>query len=157
MDVACALRTATGSVFRFTETFYVTELAGYDAILGMSWLKRFNPQVDWAKRSLLLTYDPSDPKSTKHVIRPIPDHVRDTPKDPECNLVTLGQVRQMHKDQTVAEVFAVLIRDGTATPMDLAPVKLDPGSGTLPSALRALLDEYKDTLPQKLYAKPSKC
>ena len=31
------------------ENFHIIRLKGYDAILGMPWLTRTNPAIDWAK------------------------------------------------------------------------------------------------------------
>jgi hypothetical protein len=38
--------------YKDAETFLVTELEGQDVILGMPWLQRVNPQVDWQARTL---------------------------------------------------------------------------------------------------------
>jgi hypothetical protein len=38
-------------------------LSGYDAILGMSWLERFNPNINWPLRTVTV----SDPAGGSHV------------------------------------------------------------------------------------------
>ena len=45
--------------------FTVTDLHGFDAILGMPWLQRHNPSIDWRKQTVSFL----DSKQKKHVLR----------------------------------------------------------------------------------------
>ena len=38
------------------EAFHITRLAGYDAILGKTWLERLNPRVDWRRHQLVFNH-----------------------------------------------------------------------------------------------------
>ena len=69
---------ATGGLVSFVSTrisslvepldFTVTELQGFDAILGMPWLRRHNPAIDWQRGSVTIV-DPARRK--QHVLRSI--------------------------------------------------------------------------------------
>ena len=45
--------------------FTVTDLLGYDVILGMEWLERHNPAIDWRGSSVSFV----DPQGCEHVLR----------------------------------------------------------------------------------------
>ena len=69
---------ATGGILSSVQTrvasfnesldFTVTDLQGFDAILGMPWLQRHNPTIDWRK----LTVSFLDAKKKKHVLQGAP-------------------------------------------------------------------------------------
>ena len=145
----CELSTVLGKPFRFSEKFYVTDLAGYDAILGMEWLKRFNPAIDWSERTLALRLTPDAPLS---VVRPIQGCPPQVTK--ECNVITVSQLGQMRQDGQIAETFAFMVRDfaDTAPDLQLAATTADRGAPAGKSEVEALLEEFKDVLPKELPA-----
>ena len=53
------------STYKDSLNFTATALQGYDVILGMPWLRHYNPEVDW--RGELLSF--VDSHATKHVLR----------------------------------------------------------------------------------------
>ena len=54
VETECLLAAATGQPIPFTAVFTATPLEGYDAILGMTWLEKHNPQIGWAKLKALV-------------------------------------------------------------------------------------------------------
>lgn len=70
---------ATGGVISSVKTrisslnepldFTVTELQGFDAILGMPWLQRHNPAIDWCQ-GIITVVDPTN-KKKQHVLRSV--------------------------------------------------------------------------------------
>ena len=53
--------------YKDTETFHVTSLPGYDAILGKEWLHRINPIPDWPHNTLRFRLNQHDhtPRPTR--------------------------------------------------------------------------------------------
>lgn len=43
--------------YKDKESFHITPLRGFDAILGRTWLKRINPQIDWKSGRMGFQYD----------------------------------------------------------------------------------------------------
>jgi transposase InsO family protein len=56
VTAVCSLQQADGrsSPLEFEGEFCVTELQGYDVILGMPWLSHFNPAIDWSSGRLVV-------------------------------------------------------------------------------------------------------
>ena len=55
VNATCALQTELNSPpLEFEAEFCVTDLQGYDAILGMPWLSHFNPAIDWSSGRLII-------------------------------------------------------------------------------------------------------
>lgn len=48
----CSLSSDKSNRFRFSRSFTVTKLQGYDAILGLPWLRQFDPCIDWQSHTL---------------------------------------------------------------------------------------------------------
>ena len=44
-------------------TLDILGIATHDIILGLPWLRKYNPKIDWVKRTLLLDYDYGTPQS----------------------------------------------------------------------------------------------
>ena len=68
--------------------FTVTDLHGFDAILGMPWLQRHNPSIDWRKQTVSFF----DLKQKKHVLRCVnssesfePSSAASLPRSPTTN------------------------------------------------------------------------
>jgi len=50
----CAVKAAKLTIGSYTDSFDFVSLplSEYDAILGMSWLHHFNPEIDWREKSI---------------------------------------------------------------------------------------------------------
>ena len=48
---------AINNDFACYDGFQVMQLGSYDAILGMPWLTANNPEIDWRKRTMVITRD----------------------------------------------------------------------------------------------------
>ena len=81
--------------------FSVTELAPtYDAILGMSWLYRFNPAVDWRAGTISFTH-----ASSSHVLQPT------SPKTSKSSAASLNLItaKQLEKQKRRGEIDSACI------------------------------------------------
>src|SRR5687768_3711648 len=48
-----------------TTEFYITDIGDNDVILGMDWLKKHNPEIDWAEQTIDLSRCPHDCEVTE--------------------------------------------------------------------------------------------
>ena len=85
----------------------VTQLQGYDIILGMAWLEKYNPRVDWRGKKLTLT----DKQGRVHLLERAPTGVAvalyQPPTSHGLNLITSKQLERQHKEGNIE--FACLV------------------------------------------------
>jgi hypothetical protein len=93
----------------------VTELDGYDVILGMPWLSHFNPIVDWRGATLSFV----DRSSTRHVLRRMstaPALWKETPSGTEpsvprstasLNLISVDKIKKDHREGKLDTAYLV--------------------------------------------------
>ena len=89
----------------------VTDLQGYDVILGMAWLEEYNPGVDWRDKTVYFT----DKQKVEHVLTSIP--TGPAIYDPKIaqraltssglNLITSKQLERHHRHGEIA--FACIV------------------------------------------------
>ena len=108
-----------------------TELSGYDVILGMPWLRRYNPSIDW--RGCTVSFD--DQHKQRHVLRRAPTGLAvwklpspsPFPFRRALNLVSLRQVQRQHKAGQIDSaclIWPQAIRDlstGAVNSVDRSP------------------------------------
>ena len=114
----------------YTETFdlTVTDLVGYDAILGMSWLYDVNPHVDWRGASLSFV----DQHGAKHVLRKIPTGAvpwidpslreQPTPSSSRLNLISAKQLERQQRHGEIEMACLVFPQDMLAIDSDTLSV-----------------------------------
>jgi hypothetical protein len=138
VETECLLAAATGQPIPFTATFTATPLEGYDAILGMTWLEKHNPQIGWANRSITLHHAGAPPR----LVKPL-EYVNESAPTGPARIATIGMqaLRKAHRRGQIEELFAVLVRekDGKTVPVSRED-----------SAAEALLNEYADVFPDDL-------
>ena len=95
----------------------VTALRGYDVILGMEWLDRHNPAIDWRARSVSLV----DQQGATHVLVPQrtgaalwrpPVAASPVSTAARLNLVTSGTVRTFFRQRVVQQAYFVYLDGG---------------------------------------------
>jgi hypothetical protein len=59
--------------------FTITELQGFDAILGMPWLQHHNPAIDWRKGTINIV----EPEGKAHILRSLDNTTVTVPNRPE--------------------------------------------------------------------------
>ena len=120
----------TISTYVDTLDFTVTELRGYDAILGMEWLKKYNPEVDWRQSSVIL----KDLKGCKHVLQPepssrpsqspssnqSPSSTRPSPSS-QLNFISASQIEHQHRQGKIELAFLVYPQDICSTQATSSP------------------------------------
>ena len=96
-------------------SFIVTELDGYDVILGMPWLSYYNPAVDWRGATLSFV----DRSSTRHVLRRMstaPALWRKTPSGAvpsvprstaSLNLISAEKIKKDHREGKLDTAYLV--------------------------------------------------
>ena len=145
------LEAARGEPIPFTATYTATPLAGYDAILGVSWLAQHDPRIGWANRSITVR---AGKNRVPRLIKPL--ECLTPERAPRLATLTCSGLSKAIRRREVDEVFALFIRpsDGDGVPT-ARTVPLGPGlavpEGTDP-AMAALLAEFADCFPDKVPA-----
>jgi len=157
-NAVCTLRGtgATGDL-SFDAQFCVLDLNGHEAILGMPWLAHFNPAIDW--RAGVFTIE--RPEGTVQLTR-APPHSEEQ-REPEVaairptasrriQLSTRSQWDKMLRKGLIDLSSVEMIRIRTAQVADeqLAALQSVAGADPQSPALKRLLAEYADVLPDKL-------
>jgi hypothetical protein len=95
----------------------VTDLSGYDIILGMSWLHHYNPTIDWRGRRISFT----DSAGRRHQLRKASSAA--SPKQPtqrsthsfSLNLITAKRLRRACELNQIEYACVVWAKDGQVT------------------------------------------
>jgi hypothetical protein len=93
---------------------YVAPLAHHDMILGMDFLKQFNPSIDWRAKTLTI----SDSEGQRHVI----DAASPPPPPRGSGSALLSYAQLAQEVQAGAEAFICFVRpatEPTAAPTDI--------------------------------------
>ena len=120
----------------FDRVFTMTPLAGYDALLGMPWLRDANPRVDWQNRRVVVTgsageldlqlvpdaqrpFNPADP-------RPVRDEP--APSEADVNRISVVSTQVMERSFRAGEVQSMylLIVRSVASPDGAPPTPPPP-------------------------------
>jgi len=148
-------------VSSYTESlgFVVTDLSGYDAIFGMSWLVHYNPVVDWRGATLSFV----DEHARKHVLRKAATGLVHVPPRPcpSLNLITSKQLEKQFRrgeimsgyfvaPQFVEEVCAALAPSGSSISSVLTAPSVDPLERERVEMKSAFKDVFPDELPHGL-------
>lgn len=106
VTAVCSLQQAGGQEppLEFEGEFCVTELQGYDVILGMPWLSHFNPAVDWSSGRLVVQRQGQRPAVLERcpIVRERDEHI-----EPE-----VASIRQIDCSHTSYARMARAIRKG---------------------------------------------
>ena len=120
----------------FTSTFTATKLDGYDAIIGMTWLARHDPEIGWQGRTIIF----KKPNQKSRVVRPLSND--GAGGHPSISSITMKGVQELHRTGQVEQVFAIFVTpaDPTTTPVISREC----------AEAEALLSEFADVFPDKL-------
>jgi len=79
VTATCSLQQAEGrgTPLEFEAEFCVTELQGYDVIVGMPWLSHFNPAIDWSSGRLVVQRPGQGPAVLERYTTKEPDEHRE--------------------------------------------------------------------------------
>jgi len=122
--VAPALRLQLGD-YKDRLRCYQADLGGqWDIILGRSWLRRVDPNINWRSDTVTFTF-----QGQQHTLR----GSTDGPADPTCSGVCLSalQFKRLVRKKDV-QAWLVVIRDVLDTPDTHQPVTPQVSSGTPP-------------------------
>ena len=110
-DADCRLTAASGTTFNFRSAFYATKLQGYDAILGMTWLTRFDPRIEWSKGQIAVRHSEKDPF---RALRPLAPGAAENRYSPAAlhsleGIVGRDEMRRIIAAGDVEEIYAMRI------------------------------------------------
>ena len=168
-----SIKTATGTVtatialqietqglpLEFEAEFCVTELQGYDVILGMPWLSHFNPAIDWSSGRLVVQR-PEGPVTLKRYITSTCEEREPevaAVQQVECSAISYARMARMIRKGHVDFDSIELMRVRSST--DGVPKgKMEPAAGLATvdtespqdPQLRALLKRYGHLIPDEL-------
>jgi hypothetical protein len=135
--------------------FTITDLKGYDAIFGMSWLKLYNPVIDWWKGTISFVQGASSP----HVLRPsgvVPATSVKSVPTAGLNLITGKQLEKQKREGRIE--YACLVFTDTIHHSDHSNQinSLDASSTSAHDPLEVvrqqLLKSFRDVFPEELPA-----
>lgn len=138
--------------------FIVTELEGCDFILGMPWLKHYNPQVDWRGQTLSFL-DEKGEKQTLHKLNTGLTLFKHT--NPKLNLITAKQLERNFKDGELefgAFIFPEYIPyinslfgvSNTNESLKFNGPELNREELKVKEIKQLLLNEFRDVFPEEL-------
>ena len=104
--------------------FNVIPLQGYDLILGLPWLVKHNPAIDWARRSIEIDGSPLPVSS-------------DTPSSPSLQLISA--VGMKHAIRSASDSFLLLIQEVFSEATKPQDPRVD-----------SILEKFKDVFPEDL-------
>ena len=138
---------AVGGPLEFDATFVATTLEGYDAILGATWLKRFNPPIDWRDRSFTMSDGKGGSMQAKAL--PIPQE-----KGHRLAGITTRKCLKWLRDGEVDGFVAVFVRKVADSEEELMAISGDEAikkatNGAKPW-VHEMVKEYGDVFPDKL-------
>jgi hypothetical protein len=153
--VTLALHTDEGVPIKYTVDLCVTELKGFDVILGMPWLSNTNPSVDWQARSLRAQRSDG---SWAHLTRVETDHEGQQQRRApvKCAAIKLNKWSKLMKQRDLSDFALMVVRPaiaGRRSALHLAATQTataEADDKPRDPRLVKLLDEFKDVLPAEL-------
>lgn len=126
--------------FLFSRSFTVTKLHGYDAILGLPWLRQYDPKINWQSHTLSLAG--SLPPNSKHVYtvyclpksgvsseHSLPASLSGSSAEPVVSssgsnvepdsivpLISAKELKSLIAKQEIEVSFKVMVRESSTTP-----------------------------------------
>ena len=129
----------------------VIALDGYDLILGMPWLRRHNPRVDWTTG--IVHVQDSTAKST-HTLGGAVELIEEESEGAQLELCTAQQLKRAARIPD-AQLCLVVVKPLSADQVDVAKSSGEDGSavGDVPTdhpALKKLMNEFSKVFPKDL-------
>ena len=118
-------------------------------ILGIPWLSKENPHIDWAQATVVVN------KDHQWISLPLAKPLQSNPVH-LANEISASQANQMLKRKEVERAFLGIIRlveeesKGMDAPEESTTTQKPKWDRALPSSIRAVLEEYDDVFPQDL-------
>lgn len=134
----------TTTVLPTTVSFCVFPIQHYDAILGMPWLQRYNPTIDWRNRTLQIPG-----QSSVQVITALPQHRDETTMSKNevfdnVQLITKRQLQRIMRKDKLAELYLAILTTST----------IDESKTSISLFNMELLSEFKDVFPPDIPGLP---
>ena len=118
-------------------------------ILGIPWLSKENPHIDWTQATVVVN------KDHQWISLPLAKPLQSNPVH-LANKISASQANQMLKKKEVERAFLGIIRlveqesKGMDAPEESTTTQKPKWDRALPSSIRAVLEEYDDVFPQDL-------
>jgi hypothetical protein len=111
--------------------------ASFDIVLGMPWLERFGPNVDWVNKVVEFIH-----RGQKHTLRPPIFQ----PGDTSCGGLTISALQLKRAARKGAQLYSVILKDSTGQP-DGAEDQTPPQIQSLVTDFADIFQELPDGLP----------
>ncbi|PIL30802.1 hypothetical protein GSI_06970 [Ganoderma sinense ZZ0214-1] len=120
--------------YREKVVFVVTDIENEDVIIGLDWLRKHNPEVDWERGSLRLSRCPEACPAHQKASKPVETKARDT----EVRLMARNGPHRVRKAKTVGRIRAAMMVEEEEEDKPPPPGFLPEWDGTEESLLDAL-------------------
>ena len=157
----CSIQTNSGT-FEFRNEFLVTKLYGYDAILGLPWLAKFNPEINWATRTVVMKDSEGKSSTLGHAMKGCSRwtykhaNVKNTV---HCAVIRMQELAEWKVKDEIEWASLILVRDskdlGGSEPQEgarnvVANVSIAQDESEGKRIMDGMLVEFADAFPDKL-------
>ena len=141
--IVSSIDVSIGGSFNDKMDFTVFPLQKYDAILGMPWLEKHNPKIDFKNKSVKLQSNNNKNNSGLY-ISPC--------RKNKITLATMNQIkRQAAKNKNLFLVYVYCLEDGSIDRIEQRECNsISTNNKTIDHDIELLLSKYKDVFPDDL-------
>lgn len=143
------------SNYKDTETFHITDIQGFDLILGKPWLSRINPRIDWKAGTLRFQH-----RGNKIFLFSMED--AEAKRIAKSLIISTTQLNKLVANCNKNPMYLVALKqlegdDDVPPPTDTSvrvEAPKEPFSSEFRQQLNHTLDEYADVLPKGDFKPP---
>ena len=156
VTVTVSLQVAShGPPLEFEAEFCVTDLQGYDAILGMPWLSHFNPAIDWKSGQLVVQRPQGSAVLRRYLTAAAEEYIEPevaAVREIRCSAISYSKMAKMiRKDGIDPESIEIMrVRPNYQISSSLHELSAASVEAEQDPQLRALHEKYAHLMPAEL-------
>ena len=156
VTVTVSLQVAShGPPLEFEAEFCVTDLQGYDAILGMPWLSHFNPAIDWKTGQLVVQRPQGSAVLRRYLTAAAEEYIEPevaAVREIRCSAISYSKMAKMiRKDGIDPESIEIMrVRPNYQISSSLHELSAVSVEAEQDPQLRALHEKYAHLMPAEL-------
>lgn len=124
--------------YKDTAAFHTASLQGFDVVLGTSWLRRINPDIDWVHNTIRFQR-----QGQRHELRPTPLH--DLPEELKGRLLSAIQLKRAVRRKD--PMFLAVIKEAAESAASPAAATEATGpEAQIRAAVQAVVDKFPEVV-----------